>query len=207
MGALSATKTAAPKTTAPAKAAAPATTARPQAAKQQASSFDDAKPRGARNYLTPLDDYTAAVYTVKVNRLQLILAQESKAPQKCESSIIELEVVESNNPKCPAGFVGSVVYTNRHYQEIYWSNVKGFLCALLGLEPEDIKTKTWHAAFGRFDLIEFESAEEEAETKEEISKLVTGALVNVTVKYKLREGKKPITQEIWTPNETQHPSA
>lgn len=202
MGALAATKTTAPPKSTPQPTRAPAPA--PQQ-RQAASGFDTAKPRGARNYLTPIDDHTSAIYVVKVNRTELIFAHESKAPQKCESSIIEVEVVESNNPKCPPGYCAGVVYTNRHYEEIYWGNVKGFLCGLLNMEPEAVSTKIWHAAFGRRpDGI---SDAEWKETEKEIGEMVIGALVNVNVSYKLRDGKKPITQEIWTPNETQHPAA
>lgn len=207
MGALGANKTAAKPTPAPTKAAAPAPAKTQAPASRGAparagapAGFDDAQARGARNYLTPIDDYTAAVYTLKINRLQLIQASESKAAKKCESSVIEFEVVESNNPKCPVGFVGAVVYTDRHFQEIYWGNVKGFLAAFLGVEPEDIKTKQWHVAFGRFDLVEFDSPDEERETEKEVDALL-GGLVKCTVRYKLRDGKKPITQELWTPYE------
>lgn len=194
------------KTTMPTKpAAAPKTGAKPAAPAQQqargqgAASFDDTVPRGNRDNLLPIDDYTSATYVVRINQLSLIFRHESKNPSKAESTTATFEVVESNNPKCPVGYQASATFTDRYFQDLYWQEVKGMLCGILNMEPKEVTQDVWHSACGRRP--DHFTDEQWAETEEEIKQLVIGALVRVTVKFKLREGKHPITQYAWSPYE------
>lgn len=190
-----------PIKTAPAQsikpAAAPKTGAKPAQRAPAAASFDETIPRGTRDNLLPIDDYTSATYVLKINQLSLIFREESKNPSKAESTTATFEVVESNNPKCPPGYQASATFTDRYFQDLYWQDVKGMLCGILGMEPKDVTRDVWHSACGRrpegFDDQQW------AETEEEVKQMVIGALVRVTVKFKLREGKHPITQYVWAP--------
>lgn len=176
-------------------------------------SFNDATPQGTRATLQPIDENTAAVFTVKINKFQRRFVEESEHPQPAESSVIELLVVASNNPKCPPGYVASATFTDRYFQDLYFSEVKGFLCGLLNAGPGDIDDNDWNIVFGRIDQFAPEGTKDpiawaesaEAAQLREQSEGFLGMLVDVTVRWKNRPGKHPITQYAWTPNPEQHP--
>lgn len=151
---------------------------------REKSDFNTSRRRGSRASLVPIDDYTAAVYRVRVNRLERILPEESRNPKPVDSSIIELEVLESENPKCPVGYVASATFTDRHFEEIYHSEVKGFLGGLLDLPDEEIDEDMWNDVF-RNNV--YPGTEDSC----------LGAELMVTVRFKLREDKHPITEYVW----------
>ncbi len=194
---LPATKpTTAPVKAAPAKTAAPikAAPAPVQQGNRAKKSFGETRGRGNNGiYLTPIDDYNAASYSIRINKLQKILRSESEGQIPCESSIIEFEVLTSNNDKCPPGFMASIVFTDRHGDQMYYENVKGFLCALLNRDPETIDIPQWDAAM--------RNAEQGGQSENFI-----GYIVDVIAKNKLREksGKPPITNYLFTPNSDQY---
>ncbi len=188
-------------------------------------SFADSTPRGSRANLEPIEEINpqtgevidrAATFTVRINRVERKLANESEHPQPAESTVIECEVVESNNPKCPPGYTASVVFTDRYFQDLYFGEVKGFLCGLLNASPNDIDDNDWNAVAGRFDLNCPEGADlNEWLASEDVANLVAwreggavlGALVKVTVRFKRRKEKHPIREYAWAPSEQQHPGA
>ncbi len=201
----------------PARAAAPAQQQRqaPPAQQQRAAqggpgrraqgSFGDATPRGSRANLDAIDDVTSAVYTVEINKVERKMAYESKHPQPAESTVIELKVVESNNPKCPPGFVASVVFTDRYFQDLYFGEVKGFLCGLLNATPDKVDETDWNMVAGRIDLLTPEGMpEDEWVASEEFQQRaawreehVLGKQVSVTVRRKLRKDKHPLPEYAW----------
>lgn len=182
------------------KTAAPAPA--PQQPRKAPTSFGASRPQGSRDYLQANADGSAGRYTIKVNRLKRIPRHESKSPQKCESSIVELEVVASNVPECPVGFTAGVPMTDRYYEDIYFREVKGFICALLAAEPEDVDEADWAAVFG--NTAQGAQGAELAELQATSASFI-GHLVDVVVKAKPREGKHAILQYYWTPNKEQHP--
>lgn len=151
-----------PTTAAPAQQAAKAPAPQSQG---QTKSFGQARPRGANGlFLKGLPDGTAAKYTLKVNKVSQSWANPSNVasdrPQptgeelqtakptfkKQDNYVIEVEVVESNNPACPVGYMASIVVTDK-YVDSYFDDVKGFLCAALNAAPEQVDLADWQASY------------------------------------------------------------
>ncbi len=167
MGALAATKTTAtPKTMAAPKAvqAAPAPQGRQQGATK---TFAQAKPRGGTGlYLKGQPDGSGGKYTLRVNKVVQNWASPKAAAEyeerptptpeelatakptfkKQDNFIVEVEVVESNVEACPPGYLASITITDK-YEDSYFDDVKGFLCACTGDEPEAIGLDDWKASY------------------------------------------------------------
>jgi hypothetical protein len=156
MGAIQA-RPAAPKTTAP---AAPQAAARPAAAPQQQpqqrnpGGFNAAKPRGVRQFLKAIALGESAEYILRVNKCVQVwtnpkavdddrpqptpeeLRTSKPAYKKKDAFTYEAEVIESGHPQIKAGAQYSITTTDK-YVDSYFADIKGFLCAVTGKEPED----------------------------------------------------------------------
>ncbi len=183
----------------------------PSTGRRSQTNFGDSTPRGARTQLMPVDDYSAGTYTVRINRLNRTFREESKHPQPADSSIIEMEVVTSNVDKCPPGYSASAVFTDRYFEDLYFSEVKGFLAAAYASktdDPKKISENDWLLLFGRtpFGKVDEEDPNSEEWTDElaeeyrkglEAEGIGIGQVLSVTVRYKLRPNKHPITEYVW----------
>ncbi|MCC6808563.1 MAG: hypothetical protein IT381_14150 [Deltaproteobacteria bacterium] len=185
--------------------AAPAPQQQRQAQAPGGASFGNAKPRGANGFfLKPISRDEAGQYTLKVNRITQKWAQPkvvaANRPQptddelataqpafkKKDSFIIEVEVVESNVPQCPPGYIASISFDDK-YEDSYFSNVKGFLCACTGEEPEAIGLEDWQASY-------------------QPDQPLSGALFCCTVREQpTKDGKGVFTLHVCTPSPLQHP--
>jgi hypothetical protein len=185
-----ATSKATPATKAPAAKAPAKAPAKPAAApKKKVDKFKQSKSRGNRGvYLQPIDENTAATYTLKINKLERKMREESTNPSPCESSIIEVEVVASNNPDlCDVGFMASIVFTDKYFVDSYYADVKGFLCALLNREDATIGEEVWDACM------------------RDENQPFAGYLVDCVVRNKQRKDKPSITNYVFMVNEEQYP--
>lgn len=165
MGAIQA-RAAAPKTPAAsgqAPQAAPPKSA-PAPAQKAKSSFNDAKPRGVRQYLRAISVNESAEYILRVNKCIQIwanpkavdddrpqptpaeLKSSKPAYKKKDAYTVEVEVVESGHPDIKPGAQYSITSTDR-YPDSYYADVKGFLCAVTGREPEEIGLEDWGASY------------------------------------------------------------
>lgn len=166
-----------------------ASTSKAAPAPKEKSGFGKAQPRGLRGvYLCGKEGNQAATYTLKINKLTRKLRSECTDPQKKESSIIEFEVVASDNEKCPVGFIGSIVFTDKYFEDSYFSDVKGFLCGLLNKEPEDVDEEDWDGAM------------------RDAAQPYAGCYVDVVAIDRARKDKHDITNYVFSPNAEQHPA-
>lgn len=183
----------------------PKTAAKPQV--QPKKKFGEVKPgAGVRLYLEPQADGTSASYTVKVSRI----AQKTKAEsfKGNESLIAELEIVASDNPQRPAGMLVSWSPSDKGKFDYYREDVKRFLAALLGAEPEQIDEEDWATVVGRtYELDEANNMiwGEETGTNEQF----IGYLIDCVVAPKPLKNnpEKKFTVALWQANKTQHPDA
>lgn len=192
----------------PAQAKPQAVAPPPQQRQQQApggASFGNAKPRGANGFfLKPISRDEAGQYTLKVNRITQKWAQPKNVaenrPQptaeelataqpafkKKDCLVIEVEVVESNVAQCPPGYIASITFDDK-YEDSYFSNVKGFLCACTNEEPEAIGLDDWQASY-------------------QPDQPLSGALFCCTVREQpTKDGKGVFTLHVCTPSPLQHP--
>lgn len=193
---------------APAQQAAPAPQAQPAAPQAgKATSFANAKVRGQNGiFLAPIDANTAATYTIKVNRViqkwanprfvNPLFAQPTPeeaataepAFKRKDSYVIECEVVESNNPTCPVGFMPSIIF-NDTYPDSYMGDIKGFLAAACGANPDDVTLEDWAASY-------------------KPDQPLAGLLVKVTVRQQKNRGNDgSYTRHIFNVSPLQYPAA
>ena len=195
-----------------ARAVQPAPQAAPArgAGKQRASSFSEARTRGNNGiFLGAIDRENVGVYDLRVNRVKQIwrdptrvnpmfaqpteydLSVAEPAFKPYDSYVIEVEVVASNNPRQPAGFQCSIVFTDR-YPDSYMGDIKGFLSAVFCAEPKDVTEQDWQDSWKEVD---------DADGK---AQPCAGRLLHCVAREKKNKNNDGgFTQYIFSPNEDQ----
>lgn len=133
------------------------------AAPAKKTGFGASKPRAVREFLPGILGETVK-YVLRVNKCIQVWANpkavEDDRPQPTDEEVrtakaaykkkdafsYEVEVIETTHPEVKPGMICSVTTTDR-YPESYFADVKGFLCAVLGVEPEEIDLPDWQAAY------------------------------------------------------------
>lgn len=152
--------------------------------------FKETAPSGLNgNFLLPLEDGSTAIYAVKINRV-LLLAESEEAFEAMpdvynkvswkerETFIVEGEVVVSNNPKCPPGYVFTWVTVDGKF-DYFQKDVKAFLCATFAAED--------HTAIDEDDIKAVVGPQQAAADK----------MVGVLVKNKKTQAGGDFGQHIW----------
>ena len=192
---------------APTTQVAPQPQAQAPAAQQpgKATSFANAKVRGQNGiFLQPIDALTAATYTIRINRViqkwanprfvNPMFAQPTPeeaataepAFKRKDSYVIECEVVESNNPLCPVGYMPSIIF-NDTYPDSYMGDIKGFIAATCNANPDDVTIEDWAASY-------------------KPDQPFAGMLVKVTVRQQKNRGNDgSYTRHVFNPSPLQYP--
>lgn len=142
----------------------PVATKTAPAANKPKGGFAGAKPRSVRQYLRAISQNESAEYIVRVNKVVQVWANpravEEDRPQPTDEELqtakkafkgqdaysYEVEVIETNHPDIKPGGIYSVT-TNDKYPESYFADIKGFICACTGAEPEQVDLDDWQASY------------------------------------------------------------